>query len=143
MFSIRELTEEDICFESGFFQTLRSLRDEEITDFERMKEYFRKRKAKGTVTFVGVLGTQIVSTMSLVFEDKFIHNGSTIAHGEDVATHVDHQSQGYGGALLEHSIEYARNVGCYKLILDCSFKRVRFYAHKGMDTVEVCMRIDL
>jgi glucosamine-phosphate N-acetyltransferase len=142
-FTIRELVEGDMCVESGFFQTLRSLRDEGITDFERMREYFRRRHAKGTKTFVGVVDGRIVSTMSLVFEDKFIHNGSTIAHGEDVATHEEFQERGYGGGLLAHCIEYARSQGCYKLILDCSSENVRFYAKKGMNTVEICMRINL
>ena len=104
---------------------------------------FQERKNHGVVTFVLWEDGQIVSTASVVFEQKFIHNGGRIAHLEDVATRKGYEGKGYARQLLERAIELATTRGCYKLILDCSSENVPFYSKNGMRPIEICMRIDL
>jgi len=142
-YEIRVLQESDLYIESGFYATLENLRKEERIDIENMRRQFRRRQQSGVVTYVVVLGGQIVATTSVVFEDKFIHNGGRIAHVEDVATRKGYEGRGYAKALLQQATTLARQEGCYKVILDCSFDNVLFYVKQGMRPVEICMRVDL
>lgn len=142
---VRELRLEDLALGSGFFETLAHLRKDPEIDCDRMAEIFAKRREHGAVTYVVVVNSQIVSTTSIVFEYKFIHNGGLIAHVEDVATRegAEYEKRGYASMLLQKAIAIAREKGAYKLILDCSWANVIFYVKQGLRPIEVCMRVDL
>ncbi|MCE9643449.1 MAG: GNAT family N-acetyltransferase [Candidatus Andersenbacteria bacterium] len=142
---VRELRLGDLVPGSGFFETLTHLRKDPKIDYDRMIEIFQKRAEHGVVTYVIVVNERIVSTTSIVFEYKFIHNGGLIAHVEDVATRegAEYEKHGYASMLLQKAIALAKERGAYKLILDCSWTNVIFYVKQGLRPIEVCMRIDL
>ena len=85
----------------------------------------------------------IIATSSVLIENKFLHCGSRVGHIEDVVVDRDTRGTGLGQKIVEHCIDYCRDVGCYKVILDCSNKNVPFYINCGMYLSENCMRIDL
>ncbi len=85
----------------------------------------------------------IVGTITLLVEDKIIHNGSKVGHIEDVVIHSDYRKLGIGKLLIDHCLDLSKKIGCYKVILDCDEENIIFYEKCGFKTKGVCMRYDI
>ena len=138
--SIGDLNGHDIS--NGFLETLASLAPVDLTP-EEASTILRQRLRAGIHTFVARLGGKVVGTAALLLEDKFIHGGGRVAHVEDVAVHPDFKKQGIGAALVRHLIDRARDLGCYKVILNCHDHLIPFYEQQGFRQYDTGMRIDL
>lgn len=75
---------------------------------------------------------QIIGTATLIVETKFIHNISRVAHIEDVLISKDYRHLGCGKRLIEHLIEKADSLGCYKVVCVCRDEVIPFYKKCGM-----------
>jgi glucosamine-phosphate N-acetyltransferase len=128
--------------EKDFLLTLSNLGDCKLTHKE-FAEIRRRRKCKRVNTLAYLEEGRVVSTLSFFIEDKFIHNGSKVCHVEDVATRQGHEGKGYASQLLEYVKNYARNQGCYKVVLYCSPELVQFYEKNGFHKGATLMRFDL
>lgn len=126
----------------GFLAALSALKPTDLTD-EQAVEIFRRRMRSRVQTYVGLMDDRIAGTASLLIEPKFIHNGGTVGHIEDVAVHLAFQHHGIGAALVNHLLEVCRQAGCYKVILDCEDTVIPFYEKLGFHRWERAMRIDL
>ncbi len=126
----------------GFLETVRALRDTNLTE-EQAVEVFRRRMRNKVRTFVALIDGRVVGTASLLIEPKFIHDGGVTGHVEDVAVHPECQGKGIGALLVEHLLKESRKEGCYKVILDCAEKVIPFYEKLGFHKWERAMRIDL
>ena len=73
----------------------------------------------------------IIGTATILFEQKFIHNGAIVAHIEDVIIKSNVTSKGYGTKLINHLLSRTREKKCYKTILNCSSNVVKFYEKCG------------
>jgi glucosamine-phosphate N-acetyltransferase len=145
-FIIREIEQADL--EKGFFQTLSNLamvgriRD----DLEQAKKILQEIKSYPLYKiFVAVKNddAEIIGSITLLIEQKFIHDGGKSGHIEDVVTRKDYEGIGVGSALVSAALAFAREKNCYKVILDCSEKNVRFYEKIGFRRNEISMRYDL
>jgi glucosamine-phosphate N-acetyltransferase len=74
---------------------------------------------------------KIVATLTLLIERKLINNMGLIAHIEDVVTSTEIRGQGAGKQLIQYAITYAKNLGCYKTILECNTYNLQFYENNG------------
>ena len=83
---------------------------------------------------------RIVATATLLIERKFLRAGSIAGHIEDVSVKASQQGKGLGKVLIETLTALARNVGCYKVILDCEDRNVAFYEKCGYDRAGVEMK---
>jgi glucosamine-phosphate N-acetyltransferase len=138
---IREIEEKD--FERGFLQSLDSLRMASDLTQDKAKEVFNKIKLNPNhKIFVAQLGDRIVGSTTLIIEPKFIHKGGLVGHIEDVVVVKDFQSKGIGEKLIHASLDYAKNQGCYKTILDCSDDVKPFYEKIGFKKHSNAMRFD-
>jgi glucosamine-phosphate N-acetyltransferase len=145
-FIIREIEQADL--EKGFFQTLSNLamvgriRD----DLEQAKKILQEIKSYPLYKiFVAVKNddAEIIGSITLLIEQKFIHDGGKSGHIEDVVTRKEYEGIGVGSALVSAALAFAREKNCYKVILDCSEKNVRFYEKIGFRRNEISMRYDL
>lgn len=145
-FIIREIEQADL--EKGFFQTLSNLamvgriRD----DLEQAKKILQEIKSYPLYKiFVAVKNddAEIIGSITLLIEQKFIHDGGKSGHIEDVVTRKDYEGIGVGSALVSAALAFAREKNCYKVVLDCSEKNVRFYEKIGFRRNEISMRYDL
>ena len=93
--------------------------------------------------FLATENDTIVGTITLLVEQKIARGGALCGHLEDVSVHTNHQGKGIGGKLITRVVEKARELGCYKAILDCNDTHVGYYEKFGFRKVENCMRIDL
>ena len=142
---IREIRKTDL--NNGFFSLLAQLSGE-VTSYDVDYLWGEYSKNSNHITFVDEVKeaskpSRILATSSVIIENKFLHCGSKVGHIEDVVVDKDTRGSGLGQKIVEHCIDYARDAGCYKVILDCSNKNVPFYINCGMYLSENCMRIDL
>lgn len=104
---------------------------ESITPEEYQAQLSRVHSNPLHKIFVARLNETIVGSITVLIEPKFIRNLSTVAHIEDVVVDSNYRQYGIGKKLVDHAVNYAKNQGCYKVILDCSDQNTGFYAKSG------------
>ena len=139
---IRELQEADLTH--CLSDTLSGLAEVGLSTAE-LRNIMDERRRAGTRTFVAIdpASDEVVGTASLIVERKFIHRGGRSGHIEDVSVRRGYQGQGVGSALVQHAVNEARRLGCYKVILNCHEQLVPLYARMGFRKHDLGMRIDL
>jgi len=80
---------------------------------------------------VDELNNEIIATGTILYEKKFIHNLSKVAHIEDICVDSNQRGKGYGKILITHLIDQAKQNNCYKVILDCDPNLKYFYESCG------------
>lgn len=73
----------------------------------------------------------IVATGMLLIERKLIHECGSVGHIEDIAVAKSEQGKKLGFSMITKLTKLAEEVGCYKVILDCSPHNVGFYEKCG------------
>ena len=82
---------------------------------------------------------KIVGMITLLIEQKLVHNGATVAHIEDLVVDKDYQKQGIATELMQHCLSQLRPDTCYKVILDCKGELAPFYEKLGFKETNVQM----
>ena len=138
---IRELKKDDLF--NGFLTSLDSLRQTSNIDKEKAVDIFEKINSNPDyIVAVAELDGSIVGSTTLLIEQKFIHNGGLVGHIEDVVVNKDFQGQKIGEKIMKYLLEKAKNLGCYKTILDCTDDVKSFYEKLGFKKVANELRFD-
>lgn len=74
---------------------------------------------------------KVIGIISLLIEQKLIHNGGKVAHIEDLVIDKLHQHKGYASQLIQHSLSIAKIHNCYKCILNCNDDVKPLYEKNG------------
>src|ERR687897_14931 len=132
---------------NGFFETLSNLSEvgRVSQDIRRAANILREiDKSKMSNIFVAVdKSGKIIGSITLLLEQKFIHDGGKVGHIEDVETRKEYAGRGIGLALVDKCINLAKEEKCYKIILDCSPANIPFYKKAGFREHEISMRYDI
>ncbi len=138
---IRELRKEDLW--NGFLTTLDSLRQASDIDRNKAEEIFEKINSNPDhIVVIAELDGKIVGATTLLIEPKFIHKGGSVGHIEDVAVDKNFQGQKIGEKIMSYLLEFAKNRGCYKTILDCTDDVKPFYEKLGFKHIANELRFD-
>ncbi len=138
---IREIKENDL--ENGFLETLDFLRKASDLDKNKAKEILEKIKQNtNQIIQVAIDDKKIVGCITLLIEQKFIHDGGFVGHIEDVVVRKDYEGKGIGMKLVTSMLEYAKRKNCYKTILDCKDDVKQFYERIGFKHESNGMRYD-
>ena len=138
---IREIRENDL--ENGFLETLDFLRKASDLDESKAKEILEKIKQNSNqIIQVAIDDKKIVGCITLLIEQKFIHDGGLVGHIEDVVVRKDYEGKGIGMKLVTSMLEYAKRKNCYKTILDCKDDVKQFYERIGFKHESNGMRYD-
>ena len=138
---IREIRENDL--ENGFLETLDFLRKASDLDKNKAKEILEKIKQNSNqIIQVAIDDKKIVGCITLLIEQKFIHDGGLVGHIEDVVVRKDYEGKGIGMKLVTSMLEYAKRKNCYKTILDCKDDVKQFYERIGFKHESNGMRYD-
>ncbi len=138
---IREIEKSDL--EKGFLESLDSLRKVSDLDPGKAKEIFENIKSNPNhKIFVAIIDEKVVGSTTLFIEPKFIHQGGLVGHIEDVIVVKEFQGKGIGKKLIETSLNFAKNCGCYKTILDCAEDVNPFYEKIGFKKHSNSMRFN-
>lgn len=139
--NIRVLEKKDL--KKGFLETLGNLNNQ-IPSIALGKEIFNYIKENDCyIIYVAEYSEKIVGTITLLIEQKFIHNGGKVCHLEDVCINKKYERNHIGTRLVEKAILEAKRKNCYKIILDCSLENCSFYKHFGFQKKEIQMRKNL
>ncbi|HJL67386.1 MAG TPA: GNAT family N-acetyltransferase [Nitrosopumilus sp.] len=127
---IRELQKEDL--QKGFLTTLDSLRITSNIDKNKAEEVFEKINSNPNhIIAIAELDEKIIGSATLLIEPKFIHDGGLVGHIEDVVVDKNFQGQKIGNEIIKFLLEFAKNQGCYKTILNCTDDVKEFYEKVG------------
>ncbi len=74
---------------------------------------------------------QLVCSGTLVVERKFIHNASPRGRLEDIVVHKDYRKLRLGSMVVELLTVLSKELGCYKVTLDCKEPMLGFYTKFG------------
>ncbi len=139
--TIRELQLEDL--ENGFLETLDSLRLASNIDKKKAEGIFEKINSNPDhIIAVAEMDGKIVGATTLLIESKFIHEGGLVGHIEDVVVNQKVQGKKIGEKIMKYLLEFAKNRGCYKTILDCTDDVKGFYEKLGFKHTASEMRFD-
>lgn len=141
-YEIRELRSTDL--DHGFLETLGNLSDTGLSP-EAARKILKAMKRTSLFHVLVAVGSdgQVVGATTLLVEQKFIHEGGLVGHIEDVAVRRGHEGKGIGGAVVKAAVQMAKELGCYKVILDCRQDLEAFYARLGFSKHDIGMRLDL
>jgi len=138
---IRELRKDDLW--NGFLTTLDSLRQTSNIGRNKAEEVFEKINSNPDhIIVVAELDGKIVGTTTLLIEPKFIHGGGLVGHIEDVVVDKNFEGQRIGEKIIKYLLEFAKNRGCYKTILDCTDDVKSFYEKLGFKHIANELRFD-
>lgn len=89
------------------------------------------------------LENKVVANGTLVVEKKFIHQCGKVGHIEDIVVDPKCQGMGLGRKMVDHLTKRAKEMECYKIILDCDEKNTQFYQKCGFSKKGVQMAMYL
>ena len=127
MMNIRELQETDYV---EYLRLINIFRETFFTE-EQFIEMLKMMK-NNSIIIVLELENRLIGTGTILFENKFIHNISKIAHIEDICIDTEFRGKGYGTLLVNHLIEFSKKNGCYKVTLYCKEHLEKFYNSSGL-----------
>ena len=105
--------------------------DRNIMNYIKLKTIFEKLPENHIIKFYLDEENNIIGAITLIIEQKIIHNGKRVCHIEDFVVTEKEQHKGFGALLLEHTLQIAKQNNCYKVILDCHPLLENYYIKKG------------
>ena len=104
--------------------------DKNEFDFSCFK-LFVERLAENHNIYVYLEDDKIVGCITLIIEQKIIHNGGKVGHIEDFVILEDYRKQEIGKQLVDYVKNLCMQNNCYKTILDCDEALEKYYIKKG------------
>ena len=132
---IREVTKSDLAAVTQLLQELSVFYPEKIQDEDRWLSFTSQ---KNLLAIVAELDNVIVGYGTLLVEQKI--RGGKAGHIEDIVIHPDFRRTGIGRAILDFLAGHAVELGCYKLVLQCSEENRRFYELGGYRQTHLAMQ---
>ncbi|CAH1757057.1 1149_t:CDS:2 [Entrophospora sp. SA101] len=128
-YTIRPLASDD--YERGFLEVLKVLTTVGDISKDQFLERFYFLKTHNYEYFTLVIVSpedRIVGAGTIFVERKFIRNTGLVGHIEDIAVDKNQQGKKLGLRIIQALKYIGAKAGCYKVILDCSEKVVRWAA---------------
>ncbi|KAL7750774.1 Glucosamine-phosphate N-acetyltransferase-like protein [Sorochytrium milnesiophthora] len=140
-FAIRPLSITD--YEKGFLNCLSFLTVVGDISKAQFADRFAYVKAHNHEYFIVVIEDikkqKIAAAGTVMVERKFIRNCGLVGHIEDIVVDETYRGLQFGRYIIDALKSVGEHVGCYKIILDCAEKNVKFYEKCGFEKKEVEM----
>ena len=81
----------------------------------------------------------IVGAITLIIEQKIIHNGSNVGHIEDFVIDKNYRKSEINELLFNYVKHLSSSHKCYKMILDCNINLESYYNKKGLTKKGITM----
>jgi GNAT superfamily N-acetyltransferase len=94
------------------------------------------KQVPGSEVLLGLLGTELVTSCTLIVIPNLTRGGKPYALIENVVTDARHRGQGYGTRILHAAAKAAWDAGCYKVMLLTGSKQpstLKFYENAGFE----------
>ena len=136
LLNFRRLEKED--YDKNYLELLKQLTT--VGDISQEK-YETTVDKMGAEVWVIEFEGKIIASVSLLLEQKIIHECGIVGHLEDVVVDKDYRKYGLGKFIIERIINIAKERGCYKLIGDCKSELLGFYEKNGFESK--CVQISI
>ncbi len=137
---IRKLAKSD--FNNKYLDLLDQLSSTNQENFTYDKfELFINQLNNNHNIYVIEKNNKIIASGTLLIENKIIHNFGKVGHIEDIVVDFNERGSGLGKLMINYLIETAKNLNCYKIILNCNESNVKFYEKCGFTKKELEMVI--
>ena len=129
-YTIRQVNKSDyLKGHLDLYKHLTHIDPNQITKFDY--ETFIDNLNNNHSIFVICDNDKIISTFTLFIEQKLLRNLGRVGHVEDVVVDPSYSNKGLGKKMMNFAMNYCKNNGCYKIILNCSDNNVGFYEKCG------------
>lgn len=105
--------------------------DKNIMNYIRLKNIFENLPENHFIKFYLDKEDNIIAAITLIIEQKLIHNGKCVGHIEDFVILEEYRKQDIRNILLQHVKILCEKNNCYKIILDCSPYLESYYEKEG------------
>ena len=137
---IRKLAKKD--FNNKYLDLLDQLSSTNQENFTYDKfELFINQLNNNHNIYVIEKNNKIIASGTLLIENKIIHNFGKVGHIEDIVVDFNERGSGLGKLMINYLIETAKNLNCYKIILNCNEKLITYYEKYGFSQKNVQMAI--
>lgn len=109
---------------------------ERCPDDEAGKILERLARFEGSAVLIGFLGTDLVTSCTVIVIPNLTRGGAPYALIENVVTDAGHRNEGLGKAILKAATDRAWAAGCYKAMLMTGSKKpstLAFYEAAGFE----------
>jgi glucosamine-phosphate N-acetyltransferase len=112
--------------------------DKTILTYERFCEIVCSYPSKHNV-FIYMINDIIMAVITLLIEQKLIHNAKCVGHIEDFVVKKEYRSTNVGKELIDYIINFSKENNCYKIILDCNTGLESYYKRYGFENMGLYM----
>ncbi|MCR5357298.1 MAG: GNAT family N-acetyltransferase [Lachnospiraceae bacterium] len=130
----RILTEQDL---ESLLELYKQLQPDDSSSMEDSKIVWQEIEDNQDIRYFGAIDNgKVVSTCYAVYIPNLTRNNRGICFIENVVTDKDYRNRGLASKVMDMAISYAKEKGCYKVILQSGNSRAdahRFYENKGFD----------
>lgn len=120
-----------------YYNLIKQLVSDINYDKKKLLDYFKSNNKK---IYLLIKDNKIVGTGSLLIEKKIYHNFRNVSHIEDIVIDSNFRGKKYGKELIKNLVDISYNdFNCYKVILNCSSKNIKFYEKCGFSNKNVEM----
>jgi|TARA_B110000977_G_scaffold107940_1_gene140581 glucosamine-phosphate N-acetyltransferase len=137
MIFVRQLQADD--YEKGFLQLIGQLTTVGNVGKEQFVTRFNAIRGGPEFVFVVEENGQLLASGTILLERKFARNTGWCGHIEDIVVDKNCRGRGMGLVIVRALMKVADQMGCYKVILDCSEDNQPFYEKCGLNRKEVQM----
>jgi len=123
-YKIRKINESD--YYKNYLHVLSQLSsiEPDKISFSDFRDFLNTNNSE-IIVIENITDNNIIGSITILKENKLIHNLGTVSHIEDFVIDEKHRKLGLGKLLLNKAIELSQD--CYKIILDCSEKNIEYY----------------
>lgn len=104
--------------------------DKLIMSYKKLKNIFENLPTNQYILFY-LVDDNIVGAITLIIEQKLIHNGKCVGHIEDFVILEEYRKKDIGNLLYNYVKILCEQNKCYKMILDCDQLLENYYIKKG------------
>jgi GNAT superfamily N-acetyltransferase len=130
----RILTEQDL---QSLLELYKQLQPDDSSSKEDSKIVWQEIEDNQDIRYFGAIDNgKVVSTCYAVYIPNLTRNNRGICFVENVVTDKNYRNRGLASKVMDMAISYAKEKGCYKVILQSGNSRAdahRFYENKGFD----------
>lgn len=127
-------------YNNSYLDLLKELSNSEIdSDINKIKYHIKNLNSNHSIKILINASDVIIGSITILKEKKIIHNFGTVAHLEDVVVIKKYRGKKLGNKLINIAKNECED--CYKIILNCSEDKVKFYEKNGFYKKNVQMAI--
>ena len=123
---LTEINYNQLCELYSIFKKI----NKSIFSFNNLKEIIKKLPDNHNI-YLFLKDNEIIGAITLIIEQKIIHDGKCVGHIEDYVIKEEHRKTEVSSMLLNYVKILCEQNNCYKIILDCNPLLEEYYNKKG------------